>query len=31
MTKNIRVTEINPPKGRIAGMVRVSPSLLEKL
>ena len=31
MTKNIRVTEINLPKGRIAGMVRVSPSLLEKI
>ncbi len=31
MTKNIRVTEINLPKGRIGGQVRVSPSLLEKL
>jgi len=31
MTKNIRVIEINIPKDRIAGQVRVSPSLLEKL
>jgi hypothetical protein len=31
MTKNVRVTEINLPKGRIGGQVRVSPSLLEKL
>jgi hypothetical protein len=31
MTKNIRVTEINLPKGRIAGQVKVSPSLLEKI
>ena len=31
MTKNIRVTEINLPKGRIGGQVRVSPSLLEKI
>ena len=31
MTKNIRVIEINLPKGRIAGQVRVSPNLLEKL
>ena len=30
MTKNIRVIEINLPKGRIAGQVRVSPSLLEE-
>jgi hypothetical protein len=31
MTKNVRVIEINLPKGRIGGQFRVSPSLLEKL
>ena len=31
MTKNIRVRQINIPNGHIAGIVRVSPSLLEKL
>ena len=31
MTKNVRVIEINLPKGSIGGQVRVSPSLLEKL